>query len=181
MTIYLIRHCSTTGQEPEAPLTEAGEQQALALATFLAGFGIERIVSSPYRRAVQSIEPFAAQTAIPLETDVRLRERVLSPVPLENWQEALERSFTEPDFVLPGGESSRSAGNRAEVAFQGILAAGKTTAVVSHGNLTALLLGRLGLDFGPEKWASLTNPDVYRITGSGVGYAITRLWQEEKP
>jgi broad specificity phosphatase PhoE len=57
--ILWIRHCSTSGQEPEAPLTDAGHHQARELTQLLMGFGIMRIVSSPYRRAVQSVEPFA--------------------------------------------------------------------------------------------------------------------------
>ncbi len=179
-TIYLIRHCATTGQEPEASLTEAGEQQAIALAAFLVGFGIERIISSPFRRAVQSIEPFAVNMGLTLETDVRLRERVLSPVPLDDWQALLQRSFAEPDFALPGGESSQSAGDRAEAAFREIAAAGKTTALVTHGNLTALLLGRLGLPFGASEQASLTNPDVFRVEVTANDSQITRLWESSK-
>ncbi len=34
-TIYLIRHCETTGQAPEAPLTPRGEEQAQRLCTQL--------------------------------------------------------------------------------------------------------------------------------------------------
>ena len=175
-SIYIIRHCSTTGQEPEARLTEAGKQQALALAAFLTNLGIERIVSSPFQRAVQSIEPFAAQTGLALETDGRLRERVLSPVPLENWQELLRRSFDDPDFTVPGGESSCEAANRAEAAFREVVEAGKVTALVTHGNLTALLLGRLGLPFGADEQARLTNPDVYCVEATHSGHRIQRLW-----
>lgn len=32
---YLVRHCQATGQEPDAPLTETGQQQAIALADWL--------------------------------------------------------------------------------------------------------------------------------------------------
>jgi 2,3-bisphosphoglycerate-dependent phosphoglycerate mutase len=48
MKLFLIRHCSALGQEPEAPLSSEGEQQAQELARFLAEYGITRIVSSPY-------------------------------------------------------------------------------------------------------------------------------------
>lgn len=178
--IYLIRHCSTTGQEPEAVLTEAGEQQAEELAAFLKPFGIERIVSSHYRRAVQSIEPFAAQMDISLETDERLRERTLSAEPFDDWQEIVRRTFDDPDFYLPGGESSREATARAAEAFQDALEAGKSTALVSHGNLSALLLKHLGLPFGMEEQTRLTNPDVFRIEPTENGYEITRLWQEQR-
>ncbi len=58
-TIYLVRHCSATGQEPDAALTEAGERQALELRDFFQDVPVTRIISSDYRRAVASITPVA--------------------------------------------------------------------------------------------------------------------------
>jgi phosphohistidine phosphatase SixA len=51
--LYLVRHCQATGQEPDAPLTQLGQQQALVLADWLGEAQIERIVSSPFVRAYQ--------------------------------------------------------------------------------------------------------------------------------
>ena len=175
--IYWIRHCSTTGQEPEAPLTAEGFAQALQLANVLTTFGIARILSSPYRRAVQSIEAFALQHAIAIESDDRLRERVLSTIPLDDWKTTLRRTFDDADFAAPGGETSRVAEARALSALEVALADGRTTAIVSHGNLTALLLRRLGWPMDFEASLRLTNPDVFRITRSGNAYDIARLWQ----
>jgi 2,3-bisphosphoglycerate-dependent phosphoglycerate mutase len=176
--IYLIRHCSTAGQEPEAVLTKEGEYQADKLALFLEHFGIQRIVSSPYRRAVQSIEVFAKQSGIPIEIDARLRERTLSGAPINNWQTFLARTFDEPDFSLPGGETSREAWVRAAESFHDALESGKTTALISHGNLSALLLRYLGLPFGMEESMGLTNPDVYRIEVIYEECKITHIWNE---
>jgi broad specificity phosphatase PhoE len=33
--LYLVRHCQAIGQEPTAPLTELGQQQAIELADWL--------------------------------------------------------------------------------------------------------------------------------------------------
>src|SRR5688572_30586312 len=45
--LYLVRHCQSSGQAPDAPLTPLGRQQAERLATTLRSHGIARIVSSP--------------------------------------------------------------------------------------------------------------------------------------
>src|SRR3954453_2868357 len=45
VTIYLVRHCQSTGQAPDAPLTDLGRQQARRLADALDELGIERIIS----------------------------------------------------------------------------------------------------------------------------------------
>ena len=78
MTVYLVRHCQSTGQEPDAPLTPIGQQQAVRLADCWNALGSRWIVSSPYARARQSAEPLAARLGLAVETDDRLIERVLS-------------------------------------------------------------------------------------------------------
>ena len=57
--LYLVRHCQATGQEPDAPLTELGKQQAIALADWLSEVPIGRIISSPFIRAYQSAIPLS--------------------------------------------------------------------------------------------------------------------------
>lgn len=174
--IYWIRHCATTGQAPEAPLTSTGHAQAQHLADVLAPFGITRIVSSPYRRALQSIEPFAARTGITVEPDGRIRERLLSTEPLADVRLTLKHTFDDADFAAPGGETSREATARASAAFSDIMSAGSTTAVVSHGNLTSLLLRRLGWPMDFDASLRLTNPDLFRIDPIDATVTITRLW-----
>src|SRR5687768_12125919 len=110
--LYVVRHCKATGQEPDSPLTEEGVIQAKNLAAFFQKREVSKIVSSPFARAVSSIEPFSEQSGIPVEIDERLRERVLSSENLEDWREKLERTFVERDLVFAGGESSSEAAGR---------------------------------------------------------------------
>ncbi|KAA2301986.1 histidine phosphatase family protein, partial [Clostridioides difficile] len=56
-SIYLIRHAKATGQEPHAELTDEGIRQAEKLADILAHHSITYIVSSPWKRAVQTAMP----------------------------------------------------------------------------------------------------------------------------
>jgi 2,3-bisphosphoglycerate-dependent phosphoglycerate mutase len=79
--LYLIRHCSATGQAADAPLSREGQAQAERLADFLMSHEIERIVSSPFLRAQQTIEPLATRLKLEIRTDARLAERALSRVP----------------------------------------------------------------------------------------------------
>ena len=176
--IYWARHCQSTGQNPEAPLTQQGYQQARRLAEFIRELRIERIVSSPYLRAIQSIQPFAELSGCSIETDARLTERVLSTASVPDWRDALRKSFGDQDYTLPGGETARTAADRAELVFNECILQRRTTIIVSHGNLTALLLTRLGRAVDFEGWLRLTNPDLFRIRASGAGYEIIRLWDD---
>jgi len=178
--IYLVRHCKAAGQEPEAPLTEEGVTQAERLADFFAGMKVDRIVTSPFERAIATIRPYAARSGIAIETDGRLSERVLSTEPLPDWMEHLKISFTDMDARLPGGESSREAMERgAGVIEECWRRPESNTIVVTHGNLMALILKACDERFGYEAWKSLTNPDVYELRkADGTReISIRRLWE----
>ncbi len=177
-TVYVVRHCQAAGQEPAAPLTPAGSAQAEALAEFLLPLGIERIVSSPFTRAVHSIAPLAARLRLEVEQDARLRERALGEA-APDWLECLRRSFDDLDLCFAGGESSREAMRRAVAAVDDLLRhATRKTLIVSHGNLIALLLRHFDPRVGFETWQALTNPDVFCVTLAADGASITRLWQQ---
>jgi 2,3-bisphosphoglycerate-dependent phosphoglycerate mutase len=175
--LYVVRHCQAEGQEPSAPLTERGRQQAEALRAFLADFDVQRIVSSPFARAVESIGPLSVRLGIPVETDQQLVERTLSTVPLADWRERLRASFRDLDMVTHGGESSQAAMQRASAVLADILShPAERTVVVTHGNLMTLMLKTFDDRIGFELWERLTCPDVYAVTVRGAQRTIRRVW-----
>jgi 2,3-bisphosphoglycerate-dependent phosphoglycerate mutase len=178
--LYLVRHCKAAGQEPDSPLTTEGTGQATTLAQFLGRLPIDRIVSSPFVRARASIMPLARRLDLPIETDVRLAERVLAgPDPLPDWPDRLRASFTDPDLCLPGGESSRIAQTRGVAALRDILVhSAQHTVVVTHGNLLALLLQHFDSAYGFEAWQRLTNPDVFAVRVQEDAATVSRIWPE---
>ncbi len=71
-------HFSATKRDPgiaDPALTEAGEAQAQAAADALAGAGIERILVSPYTRALQTARPIAQRLGVPVTVTPVVRER----------------------------------------------------------------------------------------------------------
>jgi 2,3-bisphosphoglycerate-dependent phosphoglycerate mutase len=178
--VYLVRHCQATGQEPGAPLSAEGFQQAEQLAVWFADHAILRIVSSPYTRALQSVQPLAMQRGLVIETDERFRERTLCAEPLADWLERAADSYADLDLCLPGGESSRSAMARGVAALEEVLRHGAFPAVVAtHGNLLTLLLKHFDEAVGFEEWQRLTNPDIYCLRYEGGMALVERLWQVE--
>ena len=140
--IYLVRHCQAVGQEPDVPLTKIGQQQAITLADWLCEAEIECIISSPFSRAYQSIVPLAQRLGLTIEIDDRMIERVLSPIPLDNWRELLAKTFVNLDLSFKGGESSRTAMMRGvAVVERAIQQTTKSTVIVTHGNLMTNDLG----------------------------------------
>lgn len=163
----LIRHAKASEQAPDAPLTAEGQEQAQRLASQLAQHAITRMVSSPWLRAVDTARPLAEALGLEVETDERLTERVLSGRDLPHWQTALKASFLDPELVLDSGESGTAARTRALVALKHAEDPHGLTAIFTHGNLLALLLG---LDYGG--WAELRNPDIWCWNAEGLAERV---------
>jgi phosphohistidine phosphatase SixA len=75
MAIILVRHGSAgkrgswSGDDRLRPLDARGRKQAQGIASALADRGVDRILSSPYARCIQTVEPLA--DALDLEVEER--------------------------------------------------------------------------------------------------------------
>jgi 2,3-bisphosphoglycerate-dependent phosphoglycerate mutase len=175
--IYVVRHCKAESQHPQAPLTAEGRNQAEELADFFTNVNIQKIISSPFLRARQSIEPLARKLNIDIKVDDRLSERILSINQFPDWLKRLEDTFEDMDLSFEGGESSRIAMNRAVSVIQDIfVGTTETTVIVTHGNLMTLILKHFDERFGFEEWKSLTNPDVYVLSQDAEQFSIKHDW-----
>lgn len=175
--ILVVRHAAASGQDAGAPLTVEGQHQARVLADFLLQFQVDRVISSPFVRATESVRPFCRRAGLPLETDDRLVERVLSARALPDWREHLQRSFDDLDYRLADGESSRTAQARGLSAVRAALASGKRCVMVTHGNLLALILRSFDPLAGFELWSKLSNPDAFLLQVNDEGPAsFSRIW-----
>jgi len=80
-TVLLVRHAVAgkrsewDAPDPARPLDESGRAQALALRDLLQATPVTRIVSSGYRRCVQTVAPLGKRLGIPVETAAVLEER----------------------------------------------------------------------------------------------------------
>ncbi|GKU80628.1 histidine phosphatase family protein [Niallia sp. NCCP-28] len=175
-TIYLIRHCQANGQESDAALTELGWEQANKLADCLADVPVDRIISSPFLRAVQSLTPYAENNDRIIQMDNRLSERILSSVSYADWMEKLEATFLDMDLKFIGGESSREAMNRiAEVIEEVQKSEDSNVIMVTHGNIMSLLLNYYDKNFGFKEWENLKNPDIFLLEVAKSGCHIKRF------
>jgi 8-oxo-dGTP diphosphatase len=80
MVLYLVRHAKAgsrsafDGPDHLRELTPAGRRQAEAIAERLRLAGVPRILSSPYVRCVQTVEPLAALLGLTVERTPALAE-----------------------------------------------------------------------------------------------------------
>lgn len=176
-----MRHCSASGQHKDSPLSTEGMRQSQLLSFFLSDRNdpIDKIISSSYLRAIESIKPYANKIGVNIEIDDRLRERILSNEPVDDWLEVLEHSFAHHEYYLPGGESSKEATHRANELFKEINDSEDSHFIlITHGNLLALILSQFDDRFGFEEWKSMQYPDVYLIHYDDGIQFVEQLWKD---
>jgi 8-oxo-dGTP diphosphatase len=80
VTSVLVRHASAGDRDrwPVAdrlrPLDARGRMQAAALVEILRPLGVSRVLSSPYVRCIETVQPLAAALELSVESDHRLAE-----------------------------------------------------------------------------------------------------------
>lgn len=78
--LYVVRHADAgsrsgwDGSDWQRPLSPRGRHQAEGIRDQLAGADIARLVASPFRRCVATLEPLARHLGLEVEPDDRLSE-----------------------------------------------------------------------------------------------------------
>ena len=160
--MILIRHGQTifnvmfgvTRIDPGVPdpiLTARGRGQAREIATVLAGEGVERIVTSPYRRAIQTADMVARSLGVPVAIDPEVRERFSFSCDHGSRRSELARAWPEYDFAhleerwWPDSEESEPAFAARCARFAERMAGGPAwprTAVITHWGVIRALTGK---------------------------------------
>lgn len=178
LEILLVRHAESdpsSGTDDVRGLTVAGRDAAEELADELEPYHVSAVYSSPYPRSIQTVEPTARRRGLPVLELVDMRERLLSPSPVDDWLGELSRSFDDPDYAVAGGETSRAAQRRA-LAVLDLLRVrhpdGGRLVVGSHGNLIALILRALEPAVGFDFHQAMPNPALYHLEHDGIGWRV---------
>ena len=167
----------------DSDLTEEGVAQAEALGERLAGERFDRIVSSDLGRAHETARRIAAACGREITLDVRLRERHFGQGEGLLYDEvdrlhpgAFSRvRETDPDYVIPGGESRRQFHARVVAGFEALARAhaGETVVVVTHGGVLATLYRHIhGIPLDKAHAIPITNASYNALTFDGARWAV---------
>ena len=169
-TIYLIRHgkASLDGSDRERGLTDEGVEHAKQITEILKKLEpkIEKVYSSPLRRAILTIEPFAKTANLEINIIEDLKEKITGDTTGKDLNAEKKKMWEDFDSKLPGGESSKDATDRALSGLKHVfdnLPENGSAAVQCHGTLIALILHHYDSSFGFDQWKSMTMPDIYQI------------------
>ncbi|MGW1973892.1 histidine phosphatase family protein, partial [Streptomyces tubercidicus] len=110
MTVFhLVQHAEKERLPGDPGLTEAGRRQAARTADRLWHLGVRAVFTSPLRRARETAAPIASRSGLPVQEDVRLRERMNwdSSRSAEDFLRDWAASVEDRDFLPASGDSSR--------------------------------------------------------------------------
>jgi 2,3-bisphosphoglycerate-dependent phosphoglycerate mutase len=179
-TLYLVRHAESapdfTLAESDWPLSANGVAEAERLAAYAASFGATRLIASPYRRAVATLEPLARRLNLPIRTEFDLRERHLRDGYVENWDALLVQLWRDLDARMPNCESGTHCRQRVVRRIDALARefAGETFIACSHGNAIALFLGSIDVGVGYDAWKHMRNVEIFRLRHSAAGWTWDR-------
>lgn len=175
-TLIFVRHGYSLANEQnifagitDVPLTEVGKEQARLTAHYLSRYAIEKLYSSDLQRAMQTAQPIAEQTGLPIIQNAQLREMDLGEwekLPFEavvqEYPKEYELWMNDVDnAVAPGGESVPNLQKRMIAAVEKIIAdnKGKTVCIVTHAEALRVLF---------SAWTGKRLVDVAYVPNSSV-------------
>ncbi len=176
-TLYLVRHGETEpnrlgivqGRGVDAPLNEAGRQQAAHLADFLAEIPIHAAYTSTLRRAGETAEILLTRRREPLalqrwagldEMNWGIHEGQPYRPPVSDDIARIKQAWLNGRYDVgpERGESVLEVMNRSTAAIQRIVEENpdRSVLVVSHGRMMRILIAALLIDYGLQRMEELT-------------------------
>ncbi|MEQ2526954.1 histidine phosphatase family protein [Bacillaceae bacterium CLA-AA-H227] len=183
--VYMVRHGESPkeGNERIRGLTEKGYLDAQRVTDILKEEEIDVVVSSPYIRSILTVEKLAQQIGQKVIVSEDLKERIFSSnnnrVPDIELLPLLEKSFSESNFSLDGGESNADCQRRAMKVLEKLLETYRDKKVVigTHGAVMTLMMGYFDSTYDLNFLHSTSKPDIYRMEFKEKELVnVQRLW-----
>ncbi|MGE7880635.1 histidine phosphatase family protein [Bacillus sp. NPDC094077] len=187
--IYMVRHGESPkleGDERTRGLTEKGNLDAHRVTEILKTEGIDIFISSPYNRAMLTIEESANFYEKEIVVYENLKEcRFSSEGKIISDKEVyplVKKMFSNPDFALTEGESYADCQRRVVKVLKEILMdfQGHKIVIGTHGLVMTLMMNYFDNQYGFEFLINTSKPDVYKLEFKEEQLMnVERVWKAE--
>ncbi|MRH41798.1 histidine phosphatase family protein [Aquibacillus halophilus] len=179
--LYFVRHADSTYTPDEwnRPLSDQGINDASLVVERLKLENVDYIVSSPYKRAIQTVEGLAVLLDCEIQIINEFKERKIADKPVVDFNKTIKKLWSDQEYSIHGGESNQNAQERGVKATIKVLQQykGKNIVIATHGNLMVLIMNYFNKRYDYEFWQKLSMPDIYRLTFEGTELKeVNRLW-----
>lgn len=175
--IIFVRHAEKEKNievaDRERPLTAAGILASEALVQQLEAYCFDRIFSSPFKRAMDTVEPLAKANKLNVEEVIALQERLVKRTGIEKPDDYVARQWEDFNYKLAGGESLNEVQKRLIDTIEQLVIAFPTETVLigTHGTALATILNYYDETFGIEQYKKLKPK---------MPYAVEMIFQGKK-
>ncbi|MBV2123242.1 MAG: histidine phosphatase family protein [Candidatus Thiodiazotropha sp. (ex Ctena orbiculata)] len=164
-TIFLLKHFETTEiAGSDNCLSLEGTKKSNELLKFSECTPIDKIFSSPAKRAIQSVTPLAKKYGYNIQIDHTLKDKKLGFSRISDYFLATKESFKYPCNKNRNGESLNEVILRLRQFIELNLfdPTWERAFISTHGLCLALLLTNLDLEESFEIWRTLKCGDIYQ-------------------
>lgn len=175
--IYFVRHAEPNYRnhhDADRELSPRGLAERHLVTDFLLDKGVDAVLSSPYRRAADTIRPFAEAVRLPIEHVADFRERRVDSVWIDDFDAFSRRQWADFDYRLEDGESLREVQQRNIAALQRVLAEheGQCVVIGGHGTAISTVLNYFDPSFGHAQFEAIRRqmPWIARLDFDGTTF-----------
>ncbi|HFK1549775.1 histidine phosphatase family protein [Bacillus albus] len=187
--IYMVRHGESPkleGDERTRGLTEKGYMDTRRVTDILKAERIDTFISSPYNRAMLTIEGAANFYEKEIVVYENLKECMfLSEGQVISDKEVyplVKKMFSNPDFTRTEGESYKDCQRRVVKVLKEILMGfqGQKIVIGTHGLVMTLMMNYLDKQYDFEFLMNTSKPDIYKMEFKKEQLMnVERLWKAE--
>ena len=158
--IYFIRHAEpdfNVHDDFSRPLTAKGESDRTLVEEFLADKNIDVVLSSPFKRAFDTVETFARKANLTIRTIDDFRERKVDDTWIHPFDEFTGKQWADFSYKLPAGESLSEVQKRNIATLERVLEEyqGKNIVIGTHGTALSTIIHYYDNTYGYEGFTAM--------------------------
>ncbi|WP_317368497.1 histidine phosphatase family protein [uncultured Tyzzerella sp.] len=160
--IYFVRHAEPDFNvkcDRTRPLTKKGEQDTAKVLEFFKDKNIDLLLSSPYKRAIDTIKPFANYLKKDIELIEDFRERKIDSCWIDDFEKFSINQWKDFDYKLSDGESLKEVQTRNIKELNNVLNkySNKNIIIGSHGTAISTIINFYDNSFNYENFKKIRN------------------------
>jgi len=158
--IYFVRHAEPNYKNHDdltRELSPKGMRDRELVTEFLADKQVDVVLSSPYKRAVDTVAHFASLRELPIPTIHDFRERKVDSVWIDDFDAFTRNQWADFHYKLTDGETLAEVQKRNIAALQEVIEhhKGKTVVIGSHGTALSTIINYFVPQFGIEEFTRI--------------------------
>lgn len=158
--IYFVRHAEPNYNNHDdftRELSAKGLSDRLLVTQYLSNKSIDIVLSSPYKRAYDTVYDFASRSSLPVHCVDDFRERKVDSIWIDDFDKFTRNQWDNFDYKLLDGESLRQVQDRNIRALNNVLDqyAGCKIAVGSHGTALSTIINYFDPSFDYNHFARI--------------------------